>query len=374
MTSEKVRLFKFLNFFCIGGTERQFVNLVKRLDPSRFDVGIGCFQKIGPFLADIEACGRPVTVFQIKSMLSCEALRRQLQFARFLRQSRIQVLHTYGWWANVFGIPAAKLARVPVTIASIRDMGAHLTPMQCRIQQAVCRLADCVLVNSDSVRDWLLMQRYSSKKIRVIRNGIEEPSANNAAKPVNVREEYGVPPEAPLIATICRLNRVKAVNDLLDAAALVIKEHPAARFMIIGDGPDREALMEQAQRSSISSRVIFTGFRSDTAQILPQLTISVLSSLTEGLSNTLLESMGAGVPVVATRVGGNTEIVAEGITGLLVPPRDPISLKQAICRVLEDPVLAARMGSAGRQRIHRQFSVDNTVRETETLYLDLLQQ
>ena len=374
MTSEKIRLFKFLNFFCIGGTERQFVNLVKRLDPSRFDVQIGCFQKIGPFLADVEAGGRPVTAFQIKSMCSYETLRRQLQFARFLRQSRIQVLHTYGWWANVFGIPAAKLARVPVTIASIRDMGAHLSATQCRIQRAVCRLADCVLVNSDSVRDWLLMQRYSSKKIRVIRNGIEEPSLEHAETPVNVREEYGVPPEAPLIATVCRLNHVKAVNDLLDAAALVIKEHPAARFMIIGDGPERQALMEQAQRSSIADRVIFTGFRSDTAQILPQLTMSVLSSLTEGLSNTLLESMGAGVPVVATRVGGNTEIVAEGITGLLVPPRDPVSLKQAICRVLEDPVLAARMGNAGRQRILRQFSVENTVRETETLYLNLLQQ
>jgi glycosyltransferase involved in cell wall biosynthesis len=218
------------------------------------------------------------------------------------------------------------------------------------------------------------MQRYSPRKIRVIRNGIEEPSVDHGEPPVNVREEYGLPPEAPLIATVCRLNHVKAVNDLLDAAALVIKDHPAARFMIIGDGPERPALMEQAQRSSIADRVIFTGFRSDTAQILPQLTMSVLSSLTEGLSNTLLESMGAGVPVVATRVGGNTEIVAEGITGFLVPPRDPVCLKQAICRVLEDPVLAARMGSAGRQRILRQFSVENTVRETETLYLNLLQQ
>jgi glycosyltransferase involved in cell wall biosynthesis len=235
-------------------------------------------------------------------------------------------------------------------------------------------LADCVLVNADSVRDWLLMQRYPSKKIRVIRNGIEEPSVDHIEKPVNLREEYGVPPDVPLIATVCRLNHVKAVNDLLDAAALVIKEHPSARFLIIGDGPDRPALMEQAQRSSIAHRVIFTGFRNDTAQILPQLTMSVLSSLTEGLSNTLLESMGAGVPVVATRVGGNSEIVAEGITGFLVPPRDPVSLKQAMCRVLEDPALAARMGSAGRQRILRQFSVETTVRQTESLYADLLQQ
>jgi len=374
MTSEKIRVLKFLNFFAIGGTERQFVNLVKRLDPSRFDVQIGCFQKFGPFLADIEACGRPVTAFQISSMRSCETVRRQLQFARYLRQSRIQVLHTYGWWANVFGLPAAKLARVPVTIASIRDMGAHLSSAQCRVQRAVCRLADCVLVNSDSVRDWLLMQRYSAKKIRVIRNGIEEPHPDQAKPLVSVREEYGVPAESPLIATVCRLNHVKAVNDLLDAAALVVREHPAVRFLIIGDGPERQALMDQANRSSIANHVIFTGFRSDTAQILPQLTMSVLSSLTEGLSNTLLESMGAGVPVVATRVGGNTEIVAEGITGLLVPPRDPVSLKEAICRLLADPILAARMGQAGRQRTLRQFSVENTVRETETLYMNLLQQ
>src|SRR6185503_100221 len=131
-------------------------------------------------------------------------------------------------------------------------------------------------VNSDSGRDWLLTQRYSPKKSRVIRNGIEEPHLDQAKSPVNVREEYGVPPEAPLIGTVCRLNHVKAVNDLLDAAALVIKETPAVRFMIIGDGPERQALMDQAQRSSIADHVIFTGFRSDTAQILPQLTMSVL--------------------------------------------------------------------------------------------------
>src|SRR5215475_10263609 len=103
MTTEKIRLLKFLNIFAIGGTERQFVNLVKRLDPERFDLHIGCFQKTGAFLPEIEACGRPLADYRITSMHNCRTLRMQLQFARYLRRQRIQVLHTYGWWAHLFG-------------------------------------------------------------------------------------------------------------------------------------------------------------------------------------------------------------------------------------------------------------------------------
>src|SRR6185436_3742556 len=141
---------------------------------------------------------------------------------------------------------------------------------------------------------------------------------------------------------------VKAVHDVLYAAVKVLAQHPSTRFVVIGDGEDRASLSALASQLGIADRVIFAGFRTDIAQILPQLTISVLSSLTEGLSNTILESMAAGVPVVATRVGGNCEIVADGVSGLLVPVSDPPSLSEAICRLLANPQLGVRMGASGK--------------------------
>jgi glycosyltransferase involved in cell wall biosynthesis len=373
MSTEKIRLLKFLNVFAIGGTERQFVNIVKRLDAQRFDLHLACFRKWGAFLPEVEACERPLTAFQISSMCSLKTIRRQLQFARYLRRHRIEVLHTYGWYANVFGVPAAKLARVPVTIASIRDTGAHQTPAQLRVQREICKLANCVLANSDAVRDWLVADGYRSDKVRVIRNGIVPAKPMALSVQPSLRGELGLAANAPLIGVVCRLSPVKAVHDVLYAAVKVFAQHPSARFVIIGDGQERAALSALVSQLGISDRVIFAGFRTDIAQLLPQLTISVLASLTEGLSNTILESMAASVPVVATRVGGNAEIVEDGVTGLLVPVSDPVSLGEAICRLLANPQLAIRMGIAGKERIARQFSIENAVRQTEELYTDLLE-
>jgi glycosyltransferase involved in cell wall biosynthesis len=228
-----------------------------------------------------------------------------------------------------------------------------------------------VLANSNAVREWLISEGYDERRIKVIRNGIvvhEIPPAQEST----IREEFQIPADAPLVATICRLSPVKAVGDFLRAAAMVSKEHPSARFLVIGDGEERAALTEHTRELGIQDRVVFTGFRTDMAQILPQLSVSVLASLSEGLSNTLLESMASGVPVVATRVGGNSEIVTDGTTGLLVPSRSPEALKEAICRLLSDARLVIRMGSSAKERIQRHFSVESAVRQTEELYKNLV--
>jgi L-malate glycosyltransferase len=373
MRQQKIRILKFLSFFAVGGTERQFVNLIKRLDPDRFELHLACFRRFGAFLPEVEAGGWPLQTFQIERMVSYNTCRRQLQFARYLCKHGIQVVHTYGWYANVFGIPAARLAGVPVRIASIRDMGAHITDNQLKVQRMVCRMATSVLVNSEAIQKWLVSDGYASDKIHLIRNGIvtQVPELTGS---LSIREQYGIAPDAPLVGMICRINPVKAVGDFLEAIAMVMRQHPSARFLIVGDGEERLAMMERARELGLGERVIFAGLRTDAPQILPQLTISVLSSLTEGLSNTVLESMAAGVPVVATRVGGNCEIVADGETGFLVPPRNPEMLSQAICRLLSNPQLATQMGAAGKECIARNFTVETVVHQTEQLYENLLKQ
>jgi len=173
---------------------------------------------------------------------------------------------------------------------------------------------------------------------------------------------------------LARLDRQKGVEDFLDAAARVAHQVPDAHFLIIGDaasagrGGYRRELETRAAELGLSQRIVFTGFRMDVPRLLSQVAVSVLPSLSEGLSNTLLESMAAGVPVVATRVGGNPEVVEHGGTGWLVPPRDPDALGLAIASILQSPDRAASFGARARERVAEHFSLHRMVRETELFY------
>lgn len=176
-----------------------------------------------------------------------------------------------------------------------------------------------------------------------------------------------------MIGVVARLNRLKGIEYFLQAAAAMGKRSYDARFLIVGDGQHKQELEQLAIQLGLGKRVVFTGFRLDVPEVLSALTISVLPSLSEGLSNSLLESMAAGVPVVATNVGGNPEAVEDGVTGIIVPPRDAHALARAMALLLENPDLGSEFGEAGRRRVTQRFSLAQMVRETESLYLRLLE-
>jgi glycosyltransferase involved in cell wall biosynthesis len=278
----------------------------------------------------------------------------------------------------VFALPAARLARVPVTVASIRDMGVYLTPMQIRVQRIVCRLADRVVVNAEAIRQWLLEQGYRPDNVTVIRNGVDLARFAGPRGRSSLRQDFGLPPSSRLVAVVARVSPTKGLEYFLDAAASLAPRYPDAHFVIVGQPApgDREyqrGLEAYAARLGLERRVVFTGLRLDVPEVLSEMSCSVLPSLSEGLSNVLLESMAAGVPVVATAVGGNSEAVEDGVTGLLVPPRDTDALVRAIARILDDRELAARFGEAGSRRVADRFSIEASVRATERLYMELLE-
>jgi glycosyltransferase involved in cell wall biosynthesis len=239
------------------------------------------------------------------------------------------------------------------------------------VQKQVCRLADCVLVNADAIRHWLIEQGYAAEKIHVIRNGIVPPKPVGQEAAARVRRELGVTADVPLIGVLSRLNKMKGIEHFLEAAAAMGRRDP--RFLIIGDGGHRKELEKYAAGLGLGERVLFTGFRNDVSDVLAALDISVLPSLSEGLSNSLLESMGAGLPVIATNVGGNPEAVEDGVTGIIVPPGDAGALARGMTLLLEDPERAAEFGEAARRRVAQRFSIEQMVRETEALYLRLLE-
>ncbi len=376
-TAAPIRVLKIVPTLMCGGTENQAIMLARSLNQQRVAVEVACLRRLGPFEQDISDRGIPLFEFRFSRFYSLSALVQKARFFRHLVARRIDVVHAYNFYGNVFGIVPAKLAGTPVVIASIRDRGAYLTPMQKRVQRFVCRFADCVLVNADAVKEWLVSEGYKASKIVVIPNGVELNRFDEAGDPGEIRAGLGIPDDVPAVMVVSRLTPQKGVEEFLGAAHILSGRFPDARFVIVGYAKPAEqdyedGLKALAVRFGLADRVIFTGLRQDVPALLAAATISVMPSHNEALSNVLLESMAAGKPTVATRVGGTPEAISDGVTGLLVEPRDAAALAASIARLLDDPALARRLGRAARQHIENRYSVDQMVRATGQLYLDLL--
>jgi glycosyltransferase involved in cell wall biosynthesis len=377
---------KFLTTFGVGGTEKQVANLTKRMDRQAFDLSFACMNRWGEMIQEIEdRQGIVVSEYPLGSLYELNAFRQQWRFARALRRDRTQIVHSYNFYANMFSIPAAKLAGVPCIVASIRDMGIYLSPMKLQAQKLVCRFADRIVVNAVAIRDWLVDQGYPADKIVVIRNGVDTSRFGTRSDGAALRREFDIPLEVPLVVMLARLNPTKGIDCFFEAATKVREQHPDVHFLAVGECYTRDAegeivvdsvyrreLQERVTSLGLADRVHFTGLRNDVPQILAAAAVSVLPSVSEGISNTLLESMAAGVPVVASRVGGTPEVIDDGVHGLLVPPSDPEALAGAILRVLGDSLLATKLGANGRRRVAQEFSFEAVVRHTEDLYRELL--
>lgn len=374
MTS--ARILKVVPTLMCGGTETQFMALSRRLDPARFDLEFACLRRWGPFVQELADRQIPLSEYPVTTFRSVHALGQQARLVGHIARRGIQIVHAYNFYGNVFAVPPARLV-APVVIASIRDCAPYLTAMQKRVQRYACQLADCVLVNAAAVRDWLIRDGYDASKIVVIRNGIDLTPYAGPADRAGLRRELGLPPETPLVAVVSRLTRLKGLENLLEAAAMLKPRYPDVRFLIVGEtSPMEKAYLDElksfADRMRVTDRVIFAGRRSDIPALLSAVDVSVMPSLNEALSNVLLESMAAGAPTVATRVGGTPEALVHEQAGLLVPPGDSRAIANAVALMLDDRPLARGLGQAARRLVGERFSVDRMVRSTELLYTELL--
>ncbi len=365
----RVRIAFFAPLLATGGTQRHLQQVLALLDPARFEPRVYTLRPGGEVEDELRATGVEVASLGVGRSLSApRSVRAMLRVARALRRDRVDVVHGYQWRPALVGALVGRLGGVRLRLASKRS----LTGEDGRARQAwrrIARQVDTVIVNADALRAegeqlgmrcrWALLQ-----------NGVDTERFHLGPPGADARAAIGLDPRRPVIGTVGRLEERKGHEQMLLAlralGAGANGERPQG--VIVGDGPLRDALAAQARALGVADDVRFTGTVADVRPLLAAMDVFVLPSRAEGMSNALMEAMAAGRPVVATAVGGNTEVVTHGSTGVLVPPGDAGALATAVGGLLHDPERASHLATAARRVVTDRFGARARVAELERLY------
>ena len=383
------RILNLLTSFIYGGTERQATELLKRIDLDRFDVRLASLKSEGTLYAQIADRFPEAPEFRLTNFYNANACRQYLRLREMLIRERINLIHAHDFYSGMLGVVAGRLAGVRVLVSQ-----RHLRLSDRRIhewgQRFINRAAHKVLVNSEAIKEHILTTSgIPAEKIVVVRNGLitSEDEADGCnlnghrhpavaerrrAPREEICQELGLGSDAKLVGMVGRMEPVKGHRYFVEAAAQVAREHPNAHFLLVGDGQLQEEIRQQAASLGIADRLHLLGYRKDAARIVTGFDLSVLASLHEGLPNTVLEAMAAGVPVVATAVGGTKELITEGETGYLAPPADADTLAHCISWALAHEEERTRFAASARVSVRSNYGMSRMVSEMERLYDQLV--
>jgi len=356
----------------VGGTETQMVQMAQRLASSVDLMTVATLRAGGPLTDQLKDAGIQIIEFpKRRTMLSFQAAYQLIRMAWFIRREKIDVVHAHDLWANLMAIPAARLARAPVVISSQRNLATlwWYTPLRKRFIRYVHLLANHVVVNSMAVKRLMENEfRIPAERLRVLNNGVDfERFSKSGIDRQTLFPTIGL--NSKLIVNVANMNtEVKGHAVLIEAAKEICAGSSDVYFALIGDGPLRPHLESRVREIGLQDCFRFLGRRRDIPEILSCADLFVLPSFAEGLPNSVLEAAAAGLPVIATQVGGIPEIIEHGASGLLVPPGDKQALVAAVRQFLKDPPFAARLGRAGQQRVRSRFSFDSVIAQLRLLY------
>ena len=354
-----------------GGTGQHLAAMVRRWIDSGWLVEVLCQGE-----ADREmAKGIPLTLGPPSSVIHHFPIA-QVQRFRQIKQRvitfRPDVLHCFFFWSIVLGRLLKRNGVIRHVVENREDLGFSWGKPEYAVLRRSAHLADRVICVSQAVRLVVLEREdLDPSRVLVVRNGVER--APVLARREEAREELGIADSDEVVGMVANLNRpVKGVEYFIDATPLILRTVPSARFFIFGDGRLKSDLERQADSLGVRDRVVFAGYRPDVARYYAAFDVSVLTSLSEGLSITLLESMQHGLPVVVTDVGGNGEVVVEDVTGYLVPPRAVEPFAERVVHLLTNPTLRRQMGEAARQVVAERFDADRVAQKYLDIYANLL--
>ena len=347
--------------------------LCRFIDKDKYQILACCMRKGGPYEDKLRDLGIQVKNFNMKCILD---LRVIFKLIKFIRENEVDIVHTSIRLADWYGRVSAKLAGVPLIFSTIHNTDYWRRERKYIAYSILDRLLLAfnthIVAVSYGVKNFLVRwQSVNPDKITVIHNGIDVEEFTDSTSCEKLRDLFGLQSNVPTVGFTGRIERQKGLHILLHAARNIVQSGRQVQFLIVGDGSLRRELESIAKKLEIEQHVIFTGFRSDRSEVLTILRfldIFVMPSLWEGLGLSIIEAMLAGKPVVASKIDGIPEVVLDQETGILVPPREPKALADAICTLLDSPEKRREMGERGRQHAIRHFSIDRMVRDYEEFY------
>ncbi len=355
----------------VGGAEVDLVAKSRRLVQAHgCGVTIACLLARGELAVQAEAAGIRVLGPLMRGRRDVCIVPR---LVGLMRRERYDVVHSHMFASNLLGCLAATLAGVPGIFATVQLIADREARWQILTDRLLQHKMAAMIASSQAVRHSFIRRGIHPAKIRTIYNCVDLSrfaSVDRAAARRATRQAFGWDEGCFVVGAVARLERVKGLEVLIQAAEAVTVALPQARFLVVGDGPQRAALSAQVRRLGLEGRVILAGRRNDVPQVLPALDLFVLPSLSEALGIAAIEALASGLPVVASRVGGLPEVVVHGETGWLVPPGDAARLAEAILYVAAHPVEAGRWVEGGQARVHSLFDVASLAAAQLELYHD----
>ena len=354
----------------VGGPEKQILEHLKLIDKQHFNPALCSFgneDKKNELLLEGEAIG--ISSMQLTSQLPFDP-RLVIHFRRLLKKHDVKLLVTHGYKSNIIGYLAAKKPSIPVVVYSHGWTGENTKVAFYEfLDRQIMKLINNIVAVSDGHKHQLIDAGIFGDKVTVIHNAVTIPEATSHK---SIKSRYSLPENSRVVISAGRLSPEKNFSGLVKAATPILKQYGNVFFLLLGEGSEREALEQQIADAGLVGRFLLPGFTADVQLLLPDADIFVSSSHTEGLPVAVLEGAGAGLPVVATAVGGTPEVVRDGWNGMLVRKGDMTALGQAIMHLLDDPDNSKAMGTKGAALVREQFAFKAQTEKLETLYQDIL--
>jgi glycosyltransferase involved in cell wall biosynthesis len=355
----------------MGGSERTVTRLLTHTDREQFKIHVACLTS-GRLSQEMQTMGFPIYPLLEGGIYTKYGLHNILYLRKIIKEHDIALIVTYHEASDFYGLLVSKICGVPV-VTNRRDMGFK-TKRQHAIAYRLCgRYFNGVVSVCDAVKNAVIAYKWFPKdetfpKITIY-NGINLVEYDTQKKEGLTRESIGIGSRGPIIGVVANLRKIKGVVYLIEAASLIVKQYAEAQFVIIGHDMGEKIILDALiKERNLTKNVHFLKHRLDVVDLISLFDVAVLSSLSEGFSNVLLEYMASEKPVVATDVGGNCEAVRHGETGFLVPPGNARALYEAIFLLLKDKEKARQFGMAGRKRVEKLFSLEKMISGYESLF------
>jgi glycosyltransferase involved in cell wall biosynthesis len=357
-----------------GGSERQLAEIAKGLNPARFTVHVGCFRPDGFHSTELSRQGIPILHLPVYSFRSIAAITGAWQLGRYLRRHRIRLVHSFDTPMNCFAAPVARVFGTPVVLSSQRASRLLSSRWEQLVLRFTDRLVDAVVVNCEAMRRHMMEDEgVQPEQLRLCYNGLD----TGRFQPLPRQRPPVLAGASLVIGVVCALRPEKGLPTLLEALSKVVSGSASAqrsglRLVVVGSGAMLETLQEMSNRFGLQDRCHFEPSTADVALWLRAIDIFVLPSLSEALSNALMEAMACGCAVVASQVGGNPELVSDGTTGLLFEAGNASELADRLEHLIFEEDLRIRLGLAASTSVRERFSLEASVRRMEEIYRELL--